>query len=69
MTNAADIIAHPVRGYDLKSRTDAQEVFVPTPLINGMHTYDDAFITGANFNLDPLKSIQDVKEIILNNLN
>ncbi len=64
LENAADIIAHPVDGYDLKARLDTDEVFEHSNL-NGMHTYDDAFISGLNINIDSIKSVEDVSKIIL----
>ena len=64
LENAADIIAHPARGYDLKSGRADLNIFDSSNR-NGMHTYDDAFVLGINFDLDPIDSIQDVKETIM----
>ncbi len=60
LENAADIIAHPVKGYDLKARVGINDIFVRSD-INGMHTYDDAFICGVNLDTSSVKSIQDVR--------
>ena len=65
LEDAADIIAHPTRGYDLKGKTDASKIFESSAL-NGMHIYDDAFICGINFDLNSVTSIQDVKKNIIN---
>ncbi|MEW6169939.1 MAG: alkaline phosphatase family protein [Candidatus Omnitrophota bacterium] len=65
--NAADIIAHPKRGYDLKGRMGNIETFEKSH-INGMHTYDDAFIAAKNLNIDSVSSIQDIKDLILRDL-
>lgn len=59
--DAADLIAHPIRGYDLKAQLEGEDIFMRTP-INGMHTYSDAFISGVNLDISPIKSIQDVKD-------
>lgn len=64
LENAADIIAHPKRGYDLKAKLEANSIFESSAL-NGMHTYDDAFICALNFGLDEVSSIQDVKKGII----
>lgn len=61
---AADIIAHPKNGYDLKARTEKKGIFEKTHL-SGMHTYDDAFICAKNCDISAVENIQDVKEIIL----
>ncbi|MBN3038334.1 MAG: alkaline phosphatase family protein [Candidatus Omnitrophica bacterium] len=63
LEQAADIIAHPVDGYDLKGKVGAKAVFEMSEL-NGMHTYDDAFALGINLGLDSIDSIQDFKKII-----
>ncbi len=63
LKNAADIIAHPVRGYDLKGRVGIPAIFNSSAL-QGMHTYDDAFIC-ANCNLDHVHCLQDVKNILM----
>jgi predicted AlkP superfamily phosphohydrolase/phosphomutase len=44
---AADLIAHPTDGYDLKGRVAVDSIFERTPL-TGMHTYDDAFLLMAD---------------------
>ncbi|MDP1853782.1 MAG: alkaline phosphatase family protein [Candidatus Omnitrophota bacterium] len=66
LDNAADIIAHPKRGYDLKGRTEKTDIFEKSHL-NGMHTYDDAFIYAKNCDISKIKSIMDVKKAILTN--
>ncbi|MCI2429203.1 alkaline phosphatase family protein [Candidatus Acetothermia bacterium] len=43
LAHAADLFAIPRRGYDLKARLNATEVFTRTAL-QGMHTLDDAFL-------------------------
>lgn len=65
LSNSADIIAHPKRGYDLKGRVEKHDVFEKTHL-DGMHTYDDAFICAKNCDISDVNSIQDVKGAILN---
>jgi len=40
---AADLIAHPVDGYDLKGNVNKDHLGEKGP-INGMHTFDDAFL-------------------------
>jgi len=64
LDSAADIITHPKRGYDLKARTENKDVFERTHL-NGMHTYDDAFICAKNCDVSAVVSIRDVKSVIL----
>ncbi len=61
--NAADIIAHPVKGYDLKGKVDASNIF-ESSILNGMHTHDDAFICGRGYDLTSVSSIQDVYSLI-----
>jgi predicted AlkP superfamily phosphohydrolase/phosphomutase len=60
LEQAADIIAHPVDGYDLKAGS-GNDTFVRTAL-EGMHTYDDAFVCGVSMDVSALESIQDVAE-------
>ncbi|MCS6902880.1 MAG: alkaline phosphatase family protein, partial [Candidatus Bipolaricaulota bacterium] len=43
LAHAADLFAIPKRGYDLKARLNAPEIFTRTAL-QGMHTLDDAFL-------------------------
>lgn len=62
---AADIIAHPNNGYDLKGRVGTENIFDSSP-INGMHTYDDAFIFGKNIEISGINSIEDVSNVIMN---
>lgn len=63
LREAADIIAHPRNGYDLKARVEGGKIFDRT-VINGMHTYDDAFISARNMDITSVKSIQDVAPMI-----
>ena len=60
MENAPDMVAHPVRGYDLKARVGGHDIFERSAL-KGMHTYDDAFICGVNLDASSVTSIQDVR--------
>ncbi|KPK70147.1 hypothetical protein AMJ87_09340 [candidate division WOR_3 bacterium SM23_60] len=62
LEHAADLIAHPKNGYDLKAGT-RNGIFVRTAL-DGMHTFDDAFICGVNMDTSGLESIQAVAERI-----
>ena len=64
LDNAADIIAHPKRGYDLKGKIETKDIFEKSHL-NGMHTYDDAFICAKNCDISKVDCIRDVKEVIL----
>lgn len=59
---AADIIAHPVNGYDLKGQA-GEQIFTRSHL-NGMHTYEDAIIISNGLNLGEIQSITDVGEAI-----
>ena len=61
---AADIIVHPSRGYDLKSRVGGKEIFNGS-FMNGMHTYSDAFICGINLDVAGVETIADVKSILV----
>jgi predicted AlkP superfamily phosphohydrolase/phosphomutase len=63
LEQAADIIIHPVNGYDLKASPTSDDILVRTAL-DGMHTYDDAFACGINVDTSTLKSIQHVAELI-----
>ncbi len=63
LDRAADIILHPYNGYDLKSHLDRDQVFTKSN-INGMHTYDDAFICGVNLPIDAIDEIKDVRAVI-----
>lgn len=63
LENTADVIAHPKRGYDLKGRPENKEIFERSHL-NGMHTYDDAFICAKNCNISFINAIKDVKKCI-----
>lgn len=61
---AADLIAHPKRGYDLKGDFDADE-FVSRGLRNGMHTYSDAFLYSNRELKDKKPNIIDLFPTIL----
>ena len=63
LEQAPDIIAHPVNGYDLKGNLDGEEIFATTSL-NGMHSYDDAFICSSDVDVSSVQSIEDVKSVI-----
>jgi len=43
LPRAPDLIAVPRNGFDLKARLNAQQLFVRS-IIQGMHTFDDAFL-------------------------
>lgn len=43
LPRAADLIAVPHKGFDLKARLNAQKLFTRSTL-QGMHTFDDAFV-------------------------
>ncbi len=63
---AADVIAHPVDGYDLKAQLAGKQLTLHTH-INGMHTYDDAYLFVENTPLrdkDPVY-LYDVTQSIL----
>lgn len=68
LEQAADIIVLPHRGYDLKGRA-APDKFLEEGFIQGMHTYDDAFIyledSKDDINLVDIDGIQDVNSLIL----
>lgn len=64
LREAADIIVHPKNGYDLKARVEGDKIFDRT-VINGMHTYDDAFISARNMDIASIRSIQDVTRLVL----
>ncbi|GAW94062.1 alkaline phosphatase family protein [Calderihabitans maritimus] len=66
LDNAADIIAHPVNGYDLKGRTGMDQIFERSPL-NGMHTCADALIVGKNIDLTKTESIIDIFDVLVSN--
>lgn len=50
LTRAPDLIAVPYNGFDLKARLSAQKLFTKTH-IQGMHTFDDAFLFVRNHRL------------------
>ena len=49
---------------DLKARLDTENIF-ESDALNGMHTYDDAFIAAINIDIDSISKIDDVSEVIL----
>jgi len=62
---AADIIAHPKRGYDLKGKVGEISMFGKSHL-NGMHTFDDAFICARNCDIGHVESIRGIKDAVVN---
>lgn len=62
---AADLIAHPHRGYDLKAKIGEKPLFSQSHRV-GMHTYDDAslFIKGHDLDSGRAISIVDVTPTI-----
>ncbi len=68
LERAADLIAVPHRGYDLKGNVN-QGNLLQEGFIQGMHTYDDAFIyfrdQGKEDKLAKVNGIQDVKSFII----
>lgn len=67
LESAADIIAHPNNGYDLKGMQQNEDIFTNSAL-NGMHTYEDAVIIGKNFDIHNINTIADVNQKIKNYL-
>lgn len=63
--NAPDIIAYPLKGYDLKGALDNKDIFTNS-ILNGMHTYDDAILIGVNCNISEISLIEQVADLILN---
>lgn len=61
LEDAADIIAHPNDGYDLKDMLPGEEIFTNSALV-GMHTYENALIIGKNFPIDNIVTIEDVHQ-------
>ncbi len=72
LEQAADLIAVPNRGYDLKAKAAPDQLFEKN-LIQGMHTFDDAFVylrdNEEGLNLDKVDSIRDINPIILDYFN
>jgi predicted AlkP superfamily phosphohydrolase/phosphomutase len=65
---AADLIAIPFDGYDLKMGLAAQQTFVNTEL-EGMHTYHDAVIMARGIELPPERfSVVNVARYVLKGL-
>lgn len=65
LSRAADIIAVPHNGYDLKARLSATQLFTKSH-IQGMHTFDDAFlfVRGHRLHGTPKPSLLDVTPTI-----
>lgn len=63
---AADLVALPVNGYDLKANQDSNDLFLKTHR-QGMHTYNDAclFVKNKKIKLDSVSSIQNVHQLVL----
>jgi predicted AlkP superfamily phosphohydrolase/phosphomutase len=64
-SRAADLIAHPHRGYDLKAKIGESQLFARSHRV-GMHTYEDAslFVKGHNLTTEGGISIVDVAPTI-----
>lgn len=65
-----DLLLVPVNGFDLKGRVRAREVVVPRRL-QGMHTWDDAFVATRRVDLVPrgrALTLLDVPQMILKSL-
>jgi predicted AlkP superfamily phosphohydrolase/phosphomutase len=62
---AADLVAHPVNGYDLKGTVVADRIWQRTAL-TGMHTYDDAFLLVRGQQAPPAEdlSIVDAHDVV-----
>ncbi len=65
LDSAADLIVHPLWGYDLKGNVNTGKLCHKPTAITGMHTYEDALIFGKNVNLDEVHSIQDPLSLVL----
>jgi predicted AlkP superfamily phosphohydrolase/phosphomutase len=65
LPRAADIIAMPHNGYDLKARLGATQLFTKSHL-QGMHTFDDAFlyVRGHKLDVKPKPALLDVATTI-----
>lgn len=68
LERAADVIAVSVTGYDLKSRVNSEQL-TTAGFIQGMHTFDDAFLYVYNYpekeKLSDINNIKDVNHIII----
>ncbi len=65
-----DLLLVPVNGFDLKGRVRAREVVAPRRL-QGMHTWDDAFVATLRTDLVPQGrelTLLDVPRMILKSL-
>jgi predicted AlkP superfamily phosphohydrolase/phosphomutase len=62
---AADLIAIPYDGFDLKAKLGGTKLFERSP-INGMHTFDDAFLFVRNYPIrtQPKPALVDVTSTI-----
>lgn len=67
LENAADIIAHPSWGFDLKANVNTFSICEKPKAIEGMHTYEDAVIFGVGINLNRVNSIEDPLKVLLEN--
>ena len=72
LEQAADLIAIPHEGYDLKGKVD-QDSLLEDGFIQGMHTYDDAFVYVKDNkqerladNFRGITNIKDVHQLIMN---
>lgn len=63
IADAPDIIAHPKNGYDLKASLDGNQIFTRSAL-TGMHTYEDAMISGIGIDVSAVSSIDQVYQVI-----
>ncbi len=59
LDRAADLIAHPYRGYDLKAKMEESPLFSLSHRV-GMHTYDDASLFIEGHDLEPERAISIV---------
>lgn len=62
--NAADIIAHPNNGYDLKGLEKSNRIFTHSAL-TGMHTYENAVIMGRGIDVQDIYSVTDVRKKLM----
>lgn len=66
LSQAAELIAHPRNGYDLKASVMAEELFSRSPR-TGMHTYEDAllYVRGHALHVDEKTSMLDITPTVL----
>ncbi|MFW6266652.1 MAG: alkaline phosphatase family protein [Halanaerobiales bacterium] len=63
LERAADLIAVPERGYDLKASANPDKL-LQEGFIQGMHTYDDAFVfTGEGEIVDGLEEVEEIRDV------